>query len=342
LQASDRPSGVVRAWDPDLRPQFTQQWNAFAEYLLGSRTSINVGYVGNKSSNLVTPVDINQPLPGVGDPNTWAPLQQRRPWFQYNPLITDVSTTASRGRSDYHALQTTFRQRLSKGFDFVANYTLARANSNNLGYYGSANVASEGAYPVNSYDIEANYGPAFFDAKHIFSMAGSYQVPIGRDRAYGSTMSKPIDWLVGGWDASFAITAHTGYPVTVQDSDRRSRQTTRSAEWPNLVGDPMPANPTIEMWLNRDAFAIADLGTFGNAGVGVARAPGYWNVDFSLSKRFVTFGRQYLQVRGEAFNLFNHPNFGPPDRNIRSQTFGTITSTAGDPRVIQLVAKYFF
>ena len=79
----------------------------------------------------------------------------------------------------------------------MANYTLSRANSNNLGYYGSGGVASEGAYPVNSYDIEANYGPAFFDARHIFSMAGSYQVPFGRDRAYGSTMSKPLDWLVG-------------------------------------------------------------------------------------------------------------------------------------------------
>ena len=61
----------------------------------------------------------------------------------------------------------------------MANYTLSDANSNNLGYYGSGNVASEGAYPVNSYDIEANYGPAFFDARHIFSMAGSYQVPFG-------------------------------------------------------------------------------------------------------------------------------------------------------------------
>ena len=93
---------------------------------------------------------------------------------------------------------------------------------------------------------------------------------------------------------------------------------------------------------SRSAFQSAALGTFGNAGVGIARAPKYWNVDFSLSKRFVTFGRQYLQVRGEAFNLLNHPNFGPPDRNIQSQTFGTITSTIGDPRVVQLVAKYFF
>ncbi len=66
----DRPSGQLRAWDPNLRPQFTQQWNAFAEYMLGSRSSINVGYVGNTSTNLVTPIEGNQPRPwrrGVRD-----------------------------------------------------------------------------------------------------------------------------------------------------------------------------------------------------------------------------------------------------------------------------------
>ena len=66
LQALDRPSGQLRAWDPNLRPQFTQQWNVFVEYLLGARSSINIGYVGNTSKYLVTPVDGNQPLPGDG------------------------------------------------------------------------------------------------------------------------------------------------------------------------------------------------------------------------------------------------------------------------------------
>ena len=169
MQALDRPSGVVRAWDPNLRPQFTHQWNLFAEYLIGSRSSINIGYVGNKSKYLVTPIEGNQPLPGVGNPSTWTSLATRRPLAAFNSAITDISTTAARGRSDYNALQTTFKQRLWNGLDFVANYTLSEANSNNLGYYGSGNVAAEGAYPVNSYDIEANYGPAFFDAKHNFS-----------------------------------------------------------------------------------------------------------------------------------------------------------------------------
>ena len=104
----------------------------------------------------------------------------------------------------------------------------------------------------------------------------------------------------------------------------------------------MPSDQSLTRWLNRDAFRSAALGTFGNAGVGIARAPSYWNIDMSLSKRIATLGRQYAMFRVETFNLLNHPNFGPPDRNIQSQTFGQITSTAGDARIVQLVLKYSF
>jgi len=336
LQALDRPSGQLRAWDPNLRPQFTQQWNVAGEYLLGSRSSINISYVGSKSKYLVTPIEGNQPLPGTGPASTWKPLQERRPLYAFNPLITNISTTASRGRSDYNALQTSFKQRLWKGLDFVANYTYGEANSNNLGYYGSGGVASEGAYPVNSNDIEANYGPAFFDTRHLFSLAGSYELP------FGSSSNRALHAVIGDWAASFAVTAHSGFPITVQDSSNPSLQATRSTVWPDLIGDPVPSDQNLTHWLNRDAFRSAALGTFGNAGVGIARAPSYWNVDMSLSKRVVTVGRQYVLFRVEAFNLLNHPNFGPPDRNIQSQTFGTITSTAGDARIVQLALKYAF
>ncbi|MCC6164504.1 MAG: TonB-dependent receptor [Acidobacteria bacterium] len=342
LQALDGISGQLRVWDPNLRPQLTQQYNVFVEYLLGPRSSINVGYVGNRSKYLVAPIEGNQPLPGVGDPSTWAPIQTRRPLYQYNPLVTNIATTSPAARSDYNALQTTFKQRLWNGLDFVANYTLSKSMSNNLGYYGSGGVASEGAYPVNSRDIDMNYGPAFFDARHIVSLAGSYAIPVGADRQFGSGMNRVLDTIIGGWDVSFGLTAHTGYPITVQDSSNPSLQVTRSTQWPDLVGDPVPSNQSITNWLNRDAFRSAPLGQFGNAGVGVATAPGYWNVDFSLSKRITTFGRQYFLIRGEAYNLFNHPNFGPPDRNIQSQNFGTITSVVNPPREIQFVVKYYF
>jgi outer membrane receptor protein involved in Fe transport len=342
LQALDRPSGQLRAWDPNLRPQFTQQWNVFVEYLLGQRSSVNVGYVGNSSKYLVTPVDGNQPLPGVSNPSTWLPVQQRRPLYPFNPLITSISTTASRGRSNYNALQASFKQRLYAGLEFLANSAYGKALSNNLGYYGSPNVAAEGAYPMNSYNIEGNYGPAFFDAKHVFSLAGSYDLPFGRGRQHGSDWHPALDAVAGGWQLNAAVTAHTGYPITVQDGSNPSLQASRSTERPNRIGSGEVEDPTLERWIDRSAFVSAPLGQFGDWGVGILRAPGFWNFDISIGKRFTTFGSQYILFRGEMFNALNHPNFGPPDRNIQSQTFGAITSTVNDPRVVQLVLKYFF
>jgi hypothetical protein len=343
LTALDRPSGQLRAWDPNLRPQFTQQWNLFAEYLIGARSSINIGYVGSTSSNLVTPVDGNQPLPGTGPVSTWLPVQQRRPLYQFNPLITSISTTASRGRANYHGLQTSFKQRLWNGVDFLANYTYSKAMTNNLGYYGSGGVAAEGAYPMNSYNIEANYGPAFFDNTHNVTLSGSYDLPFGKDRKFGADWNRAVDAVAGGWALSFAYRAYTGFPITVQDGSNPSQQASRSTERPNRIGDGSVDNPTVDRWLDRAAFVSAPLGSFGDSGVGIVRAPNYWNVDMSLSKRVATFGRQYLVFRAEAFNILNHPNMAPPERNIQSTAFGTITGAQiGDPRIIQLVGKYYF
>ena len=79
------------------------------------RSSANVGYVGNKAKYLVTPIEGNQPLPGTGDPvATWAPLQQRRPLYALQPLITNICDHAARGRSDYNALQTSLQQRCGR------------------------------------------------------------------------------------------------------------------------------------------------------------------------------------------------------------------------------------
>ena len=141
---------------------------------------------------------------------------------------------------------------------------------------------------------------------------------------------------------SFGVTAHTGFPLTVTDGANPSLQASRAPERPNRIGSGEVDNPTLERWIDRAAFVSAPLGQFGDSGVGILRAPGYWNIDLSFSKRFMTFGRQYFMFRGEIFNALNHPNFGPPTTNIQSTAFGTITSTASAARVVQLVAKYSF
>jgi hypothetical protein len=339
----DQPSGQVRAWDPNLRPQFTQQWNLFGEYLLTASTSLNVGYVGHDARHLVTPVEGNQPLPGVGDPSTWAPSQSRRPLFATAPLITNISTTASRGRSDYNGLQASLRQRASRGLEFLASYTLSRTRTNNLGYYGSGGVAAEGAYWMNAYQPDWNYGPAFFDARHNFVLSANYELPYGKDRRWGGSAPAVVNAILGGWRLSGIYQARSGFPITVTDGQNRSLQGTRGNERPNCIGNPVPSDQNITRWLDITAFERVPLGRWGNCGIGVARAPGSQNIDLTLAKRFQVGGERYFEVRGEAFNLTNHPSFGPPARDINSpNTFGTITSTVSTPRTVELVGKFYF
>ena len=344
LQALDRPSGQLRAWDTNIRPQLTHQWNVFGEYLLGSRSSINIGYVGSDSKYIIMTIDANQPLPGTGPASTWLPAQQRRPLYPFNPDITFMIQTTARGIANYNALQATFKQRVARGLDFNANYTWSKALTNSRGFFGSGGVAqgTSTSTPVNSRDLDSNYGPAFFDATHLFSMAGNYDLPFGRDRRFGSGWNRFLDAVAGGWGLQFGVIAHSGYPITVLDSSSPSLQASRSTERPDRIGSGKVENPTLERWIDRAAFQSAPLGEFGDSGIGILRAPSFWNVDFTVGKRLATFGSHYFVIRGEFFNVLNHPNFGPPQANIQSTTFGTITSTVNDPRVVQLVVKYMF
>jgi hypothetical protein len=351
LVPATTPSGNVRAYDPDLRPQFTQQWNTFVEYRLTSAMSAQVGYVGHHATHLVTPTEGNQALPGTGDPATWAPKNTRRPLYGPLPLVTTIATTSARSGSKYHSMQASVRQRPARGVEFLASYTLANARTNNRGFYGvfggtglqGVTSGTEGAYWQNTYDPEAEWGPAFHDVRHNFIFSSTYELPIGRGRAVGANMQPVLDAIVGGWRVGGIFQARSGLPVTVIDGRARSLQGERGSERPNCVGDWKPSDQSIDKWLDINAFAAAPLGTFGNCPVGVARAPGYVNLDLMLAKRVDITGARYAEFRIEAFNALNHPSFGPPARDISApNTFGTITSTISSPRVIELVLKFYF
>jgi hypothetical protein len=324
----------------------------FAEYRLTSSMSAQVGYVGHHATHLITPIEGNQPLPGTGPVSTWAPINTRRPLYGPLPLVTNISTTASLGRSNYNALQASVRQREWNGLEFLASYTFAKALTNQFGYYGCSGVNTEGAYWMNVYEPEWNYGRGCFDIRHNFVLSATYELPLGKGKKWGSEWGGLADGILGGWKLSAIFQARTGAPITVTTSVRRSEQNTRSSERPNCVGNPVPANqgmtsdpnaPNDSKWLDISAFAVAPLGTWGNCGVGIVSAPGYSNIDATLSKRFKLGGSRSLEFRAEAFNILNHPSWGPPGRDIATpSTFGIITGTLGEPRVVELVLKFFF
>jgi hypothetical protein len=345
------PSGNVRAYDPNLRPQFTQQWNVFVERELTATMSAQVGYVGHKADHLVTPVEGNQALPGVGDPSTWAPKATRRPLYAAQPLVTTIATTAARSGSKYNSMQASVRQRLYRGTELLVSYTLAKGTTNNRGFYGvsggsgpqGVTGATEGAYWQNTYNPDAEWGPAFHDVRHNLIVSGVWELPFGKGRARGGNWPGAVDAVLGGWGLGGIFQARSGLPVTVTDGRARSLQGERGSERPNCVGDWEPSDQSLTKWLDINAFAAVPLGTFGNCPVGVARAPGFTNLDAVLSKRFAIGGPRYAEFRIEAFNILNHPSFGPPARDISvPNTFGTITTTVSSPRVIELGFKFYF
>ena len=356
VQPQSQISGQVRAWNPDLRPAFIQQWNFSVEYAFNNSLSLNVGYVGQKGSHLVDPREYNQPLPGVGPVDSWAPLQQRRPLYPFNPLITNISGTDSSAVMSYNALQTSLRKRFSYGLEFLASYTLSRSLSDNLGYYGSAGVASMGAYWQNAYDRRSDFGPTFFDALHNFSLGGSYELPYGRGRMWGSHASRITDSVLGGWKVNFIASVHSGFPITIRARDL-TNQAVRGGVRPNRYGDLSVQNQTINSWFGGNvdlcltpgvsdgacAYGNPAPGLFGTSAPSTERAPHFANLDFTAGKEFHLTEQRYFDFRAEFYNALNHANFGPPGRFLTSPaTFGVITSTIGNPRNIQFGLKFYF
>ena len=109
----------------------------------------------------------------------------------------------------------------------------------------------------------------------------------------------------------------------------------------DLVGEPELDQPTPDKWFNTAAFA-APVNAFGSSPRSVVRAPSFWNVDLSVQKN-VSVGRgMQLQLRAEAFNVFNNINDGNPNVDITNANFGRITSMSGRPRMIQFGVRFVY
>jgi hypothetical protein len=183
-----------------------------------------------------------------------------------------------------------------------------------------------------------------YDARHRWVTSSLVELPFGRDRRYGTTMSPVLDAFIGGWRAGAILTLESGNPYTPNAGRDTGNVGTGSGNRPNLVSNPnLPAGDrTVDRWFDTAAFAQPPLYTFGNAGRNIVEGPGIINMDASLAKDF-RFGPKYrAEFRAEVFNVANHPIFGRPDTNLLSGTYGRITSTRIDSRQVQLAVRFIF
>ncbi len=354
------PFFQARAWERNLRPQFTNQFNFATEYQLDSVTSISAAYVGQRGTHLVVPHEANNPLPGTGPVGTWIPADNRRPLAQALPNVGNIALTESSGTMWYNSLQTSMRRRLNRGLEVLAQYTLSKTNTDNLGYYGCGGVNHEGAYWQDAYNRRGNYGPACFDATHNFTTGGLYNLPFGKGKSMGANWSRPLDLLLGGWNVNYFVSTHSGFPVTIQATTHNTGgRTPRGNIRANRYGLlSVTGVRTVDSWFGK-VFTASDfcatgvttgcaygtpvLGELGNAGVGTERAPGYFSMDTSVGKRFAVTERHVIEFRAEGFNILNFVSWGAPGRNISTPaSFGAIGGQINPARNFQFGLKYAF
>ena len=346
-----RPSTVF-ALDADARPPRVQNWNAGVQRSLFNSYLVEARYVGAAATNLPRNVEAN---PAVFGPGATAQNADRRRQYANCPAnggACDFSTVAMLrdiARSNYQAAQLSVSRRFSAGVGFNASYWYSRTfddlSSMNLSGAAAKPLAGENDLAQNPFNLNADYGPSLFDARHRFVASASW---MSGGPATGPAALRAI---VRDWQLNAIATHNSGTPFTVFDSANVSLQANSPpisgfpASRPNLAGDPNAGPHTANEWISRSSFqrlsVLTQAGQFGNAGRNIARGPAGTNVDVSLVRNFGLPGHVRLQFRAEVFNVANHANFGLPVADLNSANFGRIFSAAA-PRLMQFGLKLIF
>jgi hypothetical protein len=280
--------------------------------------------------------------------STLANINQRRPLYLQNPTqgagYGIIAEGAPSGTGSYNGLYLAVQKRMNQGFSVLANYTWSHCISDLWnGQPGNNGVST--ATPNNRRADRSNCAPNLVssDVRQVFNASIVAETPQFQNRT--------LRLIGSGWQFSPILKLRSGTFFTVTtgvDSALSGQQNQRA----NLINPAAvyPANKGRDGWINGSAFAAPSPGTLGNLGIGNFVGPGLVQLDLSVARTFKVREKQSIQLRAEAFNLPNHPNFSTPVATLNSSVFGHIQSdisgtsglSAGDYRVIQFALKFVF
>jgi len=356
----NRQSPRIQQWSVDLQRE-----------LPGGNTALSVGYMGARGDHLGLGgsndglVNINQldpqflalgsalqqqvanPFFGIPQAGafslspTIARGQLLRPFPQFANVIAHQ---VSDGRSMYHAAVVELTRRQTKGVGGRVSYTYSRLKDNQFGQANFWSRLNSGALPVNSYDLDAEYGYGLLDVPHRLVISPYGELPFGAGKPW--LTSGLGSALLGGWTVALLGTFESGFPLNVTQQNNNSgtlggsqRPNLQSGVDPNTEGDTLAR---LDNYINPAAYAAAAPFTLGTAPRTDPRirTPFRTNLDLSIAKRGTIRGQLTAQLRVEILNVLNSLRFANgPEARVGNASFGRITSQGGLTRQTQLTLR---
>ncbi len=320
-----RPVVVGLSIDPAFAAPYVQQWNLNVQQEIFPGYVVTAGYVGTKGNRLPIRRELNPALyrPGA----TVGNINARR---IYAPNYASIISYENVINSTYHALQLTLNKRFSSGFTILASYNYSRS-------IDGMSIDVDGFNGQDTLNVRADKALSDFDVRQRFVTSFLWEIP-----GPGTGIGK---WLLGGWQTNGIFIAQAGSPFNVV-SGRDVALSGTGTQRPNVTGDPRldtgrSRDEQMAQYFDVSKFVLPGAGDYGNTGRNLLVAPGNYNLDFALFKKFPIREGMQLQLRWEMFNAFNHANLNAPRSNITAARPGQIDTTSG-PRIMQLGLRLAF
>jgi Carboxypeptidase regulatory-like domain len=291
--------------DPNFKNANVQSWNLNIQQQITKSSSVMVGYFGNKGTHLEDDINANQTNvlgqvktgnvnPLLGNPNLpFQALSPNSPFLPNVGLAASITERQSGSNSNYNAMWATFNQRVSHGLQLNASYTYSHS-------IDEVSRNNEGILVQDSTDIFASRASSDFDVRHRFVVNAIYDLPFKGNR------------LVSGWELAPIMSWQTGNPFNIVVNNSNTINGVSNTVTPNVSGPIHVSGNPLGQWIsNPSVFSSPGVG-FGNLGRNSVYGPGFANMDLTLAKNTKLTERMNMQWRVDAFDVFNHPNYGQP------------------------------
>jgi len=364
-------NATYSSFGADLENQRVYQFNVSYQRQFPGRILADVTYTGNVTKHILTGYSENPTVyipgncvrgqygltaDGPCSTTSTANRDARRILTLLNPtlgpMIGGVTQAYTGASGHYNGVKFTFNKRIAHGWSLSTNYTLSKCMneaepSQNFGNPFPVTQIDPFTNPVP--DPSSNYGKCTTDRRHLYNLSSVYVSP-------GLPMGGNLVHLVTkDWQVGLIVQTRSGSPITVGQAN--DPNLTNGVQRGQIVPGVDPylskdkrvviqdGSNTRLAWFNPAAFTVNPIGTYGDSPKGYLTGPSFWNTDLAFSRLVRLPSARTVELRLEAFNLFNHVNWANPGTvSVGSTNLGnfSVTNTAGDPRIMQFAIKYGF